>query len=286
MTTLQSGAVNELEVIKKTASGYILTNGREEIFLDQEERTTKEFETGEYIQVFVYKDENGCWAATTNIPNVQIGKYGWAKVVSVKLELGVFVDIGINQNILVSKDDLPRLMEIWPKEGDQLFITLRTDKRGKLFGRLATDSVMKKGAVPAPQDVFNQNIQGIVYRLLKVGSFLITAEGYVGFIHESQRKREPRLGELVYGRVIDVKEDGSINVSLLPRKHESIDEDAKTIFAFLESRGGAMPYSDKSHPEDIQARFQMSKAAFKRALGRLMKENQVYQEDGWTYIKK
>jgi uncharacterized protein len=286
MTTLQSGAVNELEVIKKTASGYILTNGREEIFLDQEERTTKEFETGEYIQVFVYKDENGCWAATTNIPNVQIGKYGWAKVVSVKLELGVFVDIGINQNILVSKDDLPRLMEIWPKEGDQLFITLRTDKRGKLFGRLATDSVMKKGAVPAPHDVFNQNIQGIVYRLLKVGSFLITAEGYVGFIHESQRKREPRLGELVYGRVIDVKEDGSINVSLLPRKHESIDEDAKTIFAFLESRGGAMPYSDKSHPEDIQARFQMSKAAFKRALGRLMKENQVYQEDGWTYIKK
>jgi uncharacterized protein len=286
MTTLQSGAVNELEVIKKTASGYILTNGREEIFLDQEERTTKEFETGEYIQVFVYKDENGCWAATTNIPNVQIGKYGWAKVVSVKLELGVFVDIGINQNILVSKDDLPRLMEIWPKEGDQLFITLRTDKRGKLFGRLATDSVMKKEAVPAPQDVFNQNIQGIVYRLLKVGSFLITAEGYVGFIHESQRKREPRLGELVYGRVIDVKEDGSINVSLLPRKHESIDEDAKTIFAFLESRGGAMPYSDKSHPEDIQARFQMSKAAFKRALGRLMKENQVYQEDGWTYIKK
>jgi uncharacterized protein len=286
MSTLQSGAVNELKILKKTASGYILTNGREEILLDQEEVITKEFELGDYIQVFVYKDENGRWAAATNIPNVQIGKYGWAKVVSVKQDLGVFVDIGINQYVLVSKNDLPRFMEIWPKEGDQLFITLRTDKRGKLFGRLATESVMRREAVPAPKDLFNKNIQGIVYRLLKVGSFLITAEGYLGFIHESQRKREPRLGELVYGRIIDVKEDGTINVSLLPRKHESIDEDAKTIFAFLESRGGAMPYSDDSRPEDIQERFNMSKAAFKRALGRLMKENQVYQEDGWTYIKK
>ncbi len=46
-----------------------------------------------------------------------------------------------------------------------------------------------------------------------------------------------------------------------------------------------MPYGDKSDPEDIQARFHMSKAAFKRALGRLMKENKVYQQDGWTYIK-
>jgi predicted RNA-binding protein (virulence factor B family) len=54
----------------------------------------------------------------------------------------------------------------------------------------------------------------------------------------------------------------------------------------MESRGGAMPYSDKSDPDDIKARFNMSKAAFKRALGRLMKENKVYQEAGWTYFTK
>jgi uncharacterized protein len=30
----------------------------------------------------------------------------------------------------------------------------------------------------------------------------------------------------------------------------------------------------------------MSKAAFKRALGRLMKEGKVYQENGWTYKKE
>ena len=39
----------------------------------------------------------------------------------------------------------------------------------------------------------------------------------------------------------------------------------------MEERGGAMPFWDKSHPEDIKERFNMSKAAFKRALGKLMK---------------
>ncbi|MBE3571292.1 MAG: hypothetical protein IMW92_14725, partial [Bacillales bacterium] len=111
-------------------------------------------------------------------------------------------------------------------------------------------------------------------------------EGFKGFIHESQREKEPRLGEKVEGRIIDVKVDGSINVSLLGRKQEKLDEDAERIFAFLQSRNGAMPYSDKSIPEDIMERFNLSKGAFKRALGRLMKDGKIYQEEGWTYIKK
>ncbi|MBD5026291.1 hypothetical protein GUF51_16570, partial [Xanthomonas citri pv. citri] len=45
-------------------------------------------------------------------------------------------------------------------------------------------------------------------------------------------------------------------------------------------------YSDKSQPDDIRERFNMSKAAFKRALGHLMKNGKVYQENGWTYEKK
>jgi hypothetical protein len=47
-----------------------------------------------------------------------------------------------------------------------------------------------------------------------------------------------------------------------------------------------MPFWDKSSPEDIKERFNMSKAAFKRALGKLMKEEKIYQEEGWTYFKK
>jgi predicted RNA-binding protein (virulence factor B family) len=58
------------------------------------------------------------------------------------------------------------------------------------------------------------------------------------------------------------------------------------IYDYLVSRNGAMPFNDKSMPEDIQERFQLSKGAFKRALGKLLKEGKIYQEGVWTYLKK
>lgn len=95
---------------------------------------------------------------------------------------------------------------------------------------------------------------------------------------------EPRLGEEVEVRVIAVKEDSSLNGSLLPRKHERLGQDAEAVFAYLQSVGGKMPFGDKSAPEEITEMFHMSKGAFKRALGTLMKAGKVKQQDGWTEI--
>src|SRR5699024_930497 len=109
-------------------------------------------------------------------------------------------------------------------------------------------------------------------------------EDYRGFIHHTERKEEPRLGELVSGRVIEVKEDGTINASLRPYKKESQLEDADAILAYLEDSKGIIPFSDKSDPDDIRGTFGISKAAFKRALGKLMKDGKVKQRNGNTYM--
>jgi predicted RNA-binding protein (virulence factor B family) len=94
------------------------------------------------------------------------------------------------------------------------------------------------------------------------------------------------LGQRIEGRIVDVKDDGTVNISLLPRKHEAQGSDAYVIMEYLISRNGAMPYWDKSMPEDIEDRFKMSKGAFKRAIGKLMKDGKVYQDKGWTYLKQ
>jgi predicted RNA-binding protein (virulence factor B family) len=285
MNRLLPGSVVTLRVKKKVPYGYWLTNGKEEVFLQGKE-ATKELVVNEAVEVFVFRDRQERLAATMTMPKVTNERYDWVEVVEVVPKLGVFVNIGISKDVLVSIDDLPPLKELWPQLGDQLYCSLKTDKRGRLLAKLATEEVMNSIAVRATETEFNKNIRGRIYRLIKAGSFMISDVGYLGFIHESERREEPRLGQFVEGRIIGVKEDGTVNVSLLPRKHESIDEDAEKIYQYMESRGGAMPYSDKSDPDDIQARFNMSKAAFKRALGRLMKENKVYQEDGWTYFTK
>ena len=65
-----------------------------------------------------------------------------------------------------------------------------------------------------------------------------------------------------------------------------MDTDAETILTMLTERGGKMPYSDDTSAEVIKAKFQLSKSAFKRALGRLMKSGKIEQKDGWTHLKK
>lgn len=163
---------------------------------------------------------------------------------------------------------------------------LKVTNRGRMFAKPAPEDIISELFTDASEDLMNKELTGTVYRLIASGSFVITDDGIRCFIHPSERKEEPRLGSRVTGRVIQVKEDGSVNLSLLPRKQDAMSVDAECILTYMRMRNGAMPYSDKSQPDDIRERFNMSKAAFKRALGHLMKNGKVYQENGWTYEKK
>ncbi|KKB36160.1 S1 RNA binding domain [Bacillus thermotolerans] len=285
MSDLQAGTIVTLDVKNEAPFGWFLTDGEESVLLHQSE-TTEAFDPDEPVEVFLYQDHQGRLAATMNMPVITQDTYGWVEVVGVKRELGVFVSIGLTKDVLVSEDDLPLIQFVWPDVGDRLYCTLKLDRKGRLFAKPATEDVMEEQFTKATRKDFNKDVIGTVYRATKAGSFAITEEGYRGFIHPSQRKDEPRLGQKVEGRVIDVKEDGSVNISLLARRQEAQVDDAEKVYRYLLQRGGAMPYSDKSFPEEIEKRFSMSKGAFKRALGKLMKEKKVYQEEGWTYQVK
>lgn len=285
MTTLEAGTVQTLQVAREAAFGYFLSDGHEDVLLHSRE-ITEEFDSGQPQTVFLYQDHQGRLSATMTIPTVQMGVYDWAPVVEVRPRLGAFVSIGISKDILVSKDDLPELDSLWPVKGDRLYCTLKIDKKGRLFGELATEDVIRDIVTPATKEDFNKNITGTAYRLLKVGTFIVTEENFLGFVHESERKQEPRLGQKVDGRIIDIKEDGSVNVSLLGRTYEILGDDATNLYHYMEKHNGEMPYWDKSDPEDIKEMFGISKAAFKRALGKLMKEGKVLQQEGRTTIKK
>ncbi len=282
MNALKSGEVVTLTVLEQQASKWILTNGVEELPLNASE-VTEPLTVGDRLEVFLFADRRGDLAATTAIPAFTQGEYGWARVLKVVEREGAFVDIGTSREVLVKAEDLPALKEVWPEPGDHLFMTLRTDRNGDLFGRLATEEKISELYEGAFEDMHNKNIQARPYRLLPIGTFLLGIEvPYRIFVHESERNVEPRLGQDVVVRIIDVKDDGSMNGSLLPRKHERLSNDAQQILNYIQDVGGKMPFGDKSSPEEVQEMFNMSKGAFKRALGTLMKAGKVKQQDGWT----
>lgn len=279
------GTIQTMNVDSKINSGYILKNSGIEALL-QDEETNVELEPGGKVNVFLYSDKRGRWIATLKLPRLHKNTYDWAEVKEVIPNLGAFVDIGISKEMLVSKDDLPLFESVWPAEGDMLYVTLGEDRKGRLLAIPANEDALMNVFEAATEKLYQQPVTGRVYHTSKEGTAIITEGNHRGFIHHSERKQEPRLGELVNGRVIEVKDDGSINVSLRPLKQYSIGDDAEAILKHLKENDGIIPFHDKSDPEDIRATFQISKAAFKRALGRLMKEGRIEQDSGNTYLKE
>ncbi|WP_318153024.1 CvfB family protein [Metabacillus arenae] len=282
---MKVGTIQTLTIDERADYGYFLTDGENRILLHNSE-VTENIEGNETVDVFIYIDHEERMAATMRKPIIDEDHHNWVEVVEVVDHLGAFVNIGLSKDALIASDHLPLFRQLWPQPGDKLLCTMRISKNGKYFAEPLKEEKVRQLVIKAEPALLNKDITGTVYRLIVEGSFLITEDGYKGFIHKSERKQEPRLGEKIQGRVIDVKEDGTLNVSLLPRKQEAIEPDAREILIYMESRGGAMPYWDKSSPDDIKERFGLSKAAFKRALGNLMKHGKVYQENGWTYFKK
>lgn len=281
---LHPGETARLTIKERGTSQWILTDGEAEVLMNVSEIEEGQ-EYGEEIEVFLYRNRQGGVSATPMIPHITQGVYGWAKVLKVSPREGAIVDIGTTREVYVDREDMPKIAELWPKQGDHLFMTIRTGRDGELFGRLATEDLVEEISVPAPDEVFNKDLKARPYRLLPVGTFLLTVpEMYRVFVHETERTEEPRLGEEVSVRIIDIKEDKTLNGSFLPRKQERLSDDAETLLAYLKEVGGRMPFTDKSSPDEIYEMFGMSKASFKRALGRLYKNRQIIQEDGWTSL--
>lgn len=284
MEKLQSGFTAEVEIIGQEGSRWILRGNEDDIMMNVSD-AEEDVQVGDFVHVFLYANRRGELTATMQMPSMTGDTFGWAKVIRVDDKEGVYVDIGSSFEVLVNGADMPQVRKLWPKQGDALYMTLRTDLGGGIFGRLATEERVLEQYTKAEPALYNANLTARSYRLLPVGSFMLTIpENHRIFIHNTEQEKEPRLGEEVAVRVIEVHDDGTLNGSMMPRVEERLSGDAEVLFNYLTDVGGRMPFTDKSSPDEIQEMFSMSKGAFKRALGRLMKERKITQEDGWTTL--
>ncbi|MFA9492623.1 S1 RNA-binding domain-containing protein [Streptococcus sp. E17BB] len=242
---------------------------------------------GEMITGFAYQDMTQKNRLTTLEQTATQTSYGWGQVTDFRKDLGVFVDTGLpDKQVVVSLDVLPELKELWPKKGDKLYVTLTVDKKDRLWALPAEQEVFQRLAGKAYDNMQNQQLRAIVYRLKLSGTFVYLPDNnMLGFIHPSERFTEPRLGEELSVRVIGFREvDRTLNLSLKPRSFEMLENDAQMILTYLQGQGGFMTLNDKSSPDEIKATFGISKGQFKKALGGLMKAGKIKQDAFGTEV--
>ncbi|ACB60098.1 conserved hypothetical protein [Exiguobacterium sibiricum 255-15] len=282
---LRAGQVVTLKVEREAEFGVFLSNGEEDILLHNNEQT-KKLELDEEVEVFLYQDNEGRLASSMTIPEASFEDYVKTTINGTRYNTGVFANIGIQKDVLVSLDDLPQRRTFWPEEGDQLYIRLKHDQKLRLLGDPAPYAYFNLRAKPAPEEWNNMDVEGLVFAQRDPGVNVWVNEQTIGFLHEQEMERWPRLGEVMKLRVTNVKPDGTVLLSARPRAHEAIDIDADLIMNHLLEHGGHMSYGDKTPPETIDEVFGLSKAAFKRALGRLLKDKKIEKHETGIRLTK
>lgn len=264
------GEMQTLKIVKTTDFGVYLGNDIEDQshkVLLPKRQVPPNPKIGHYVDVFIYKDSEDRLIATTTTPALTIGRLNVLPVKDVGT-IGAFLDWGLSKDLLLPFKEQTHRVNV----GDEVLVTLYIDKSNRLcatmkvYDYLSTDSPYQK----------DDTVTGIVYETSKeFGVFVAVDNQYSALIPQKEVFHPFTPGDRITARVTSVKEDGKLDLSIRKKVFLQMDEDSTIILQKLEEHQGFLPYHDKSDAEDIKQFFHLSKNAFKRAIGRLLKEGQI-----------
>jgi uncharacterized protein len=221
--------------------------------------------TGDAIRVFVHLDSEERPIATTREPKLTLGQVGFLTVTACT-EIGAFVDWGLGKELLVPFAEQARELVV----GERHPIGLYLDRSGRLAGTMYVNDLFGDRR-PVDRDEW---IEGEAWRNdPDIGLFAILERAFVGLVPASEPHGLQR-GQAARFRVAEVLPDGKLVLSLRRHAYQELADDAAGILAVL-ARPGTPPVSDRADPDTVRALFGLSKKAFKRAVGHLLKTGAV-----------
>lgn len=279
---IELGKMQTLKVLRWTTVGVFVGIGDEDDMggiLLPNKYIDENAKKGDEVEVFVYRDSEDRIIATNIKPPVQVGEIGYLKVKETG-SLGAFLEWGLEKDLLLPH----REQQERPQKGRSVLVALYVDKTDRLC---ATTYVEKYLEAKSPYNV-NDRVEGLVYRISDALGVLVAVDNrYMGLIPKQEAIGSFHKGDVVSCRVASVKDDGKLILSLKEKAHIQMDADSVMLLGVLKKRGGFLDLHDDSDPELIRNTLKMSKRAFKRAVGRLLKGKQIELSDkGITLIKE
>ena len=266
---MELGKKQTLKVLRKRENGVYLGESEEAEtgVLLPKKQVPEGTEPGDWLEVFLYKDSEDRLIATVNEPLLTLGELG-VLTVAETADIGAFLDWGLERDLF-----LPFKEQKWKvKKGEQVYVALYLDKSRRLCATMRVERYLKADS-PYKKD---DTVTGILYDINReLGGFVAVDGRYFGMIPAVELDRELKSGGTVEARVARVRDDGKLVLSVRKKAYKQMNIDAEAVYSLMEDYGGKLPFTDKSDSDLIRLETGLSKNAFKRAVGHLLKEGKI-----------
>lgn len=269
---LEIGKRMTLEIVREKEFGvYLAEPGvsaeKGETVLLPRKQVPPDAALGDPVDVFLYRDSRDRLIATTAVPKILLGETAVLTVRDVS-KIGAFLDMGLERDVL-----LPFKEQTHPvQKGEPCLVSLYVDRSGRLavtmkvYPHLKSDSPYKAG----------DEVNGIIFEINpEHGAFVAVDGRYHGMIPKRELFGGFHTGQEIRARVTRVREDGKLDLSARDKAYNQIFSDSELVLKTIREFDGCLPFNDKASPEVIAREFKLSKGAFKRAVGHLLREGKI-----------
>ncbi|MGL4307932.1 CvfB family protein [Cetobacterium sp. SF1] len=247
-------------------------DSNDNILLPNNELEGRELEVGDEVEVLIYKDSEDRLISTFRKTDVLVGTVAKLRVNDINPELGAFLEWGLNKELFLPNSQIEGDIEI----GAEVLVGVYEDSKNRLSATMRVYSYL----LPSNDYKKNDNVSGTVYRINpEIGIFVAVDDRYFGLIPKSECYKEYKIGDVVEARVTRVREDGKLDLAEKALAYVQMDEDAKLILEKMRILKSQFKFTDNSSPESIKDYFGISKKAFKRAMGSLLKAGKIAKDE-------
>ena len=280
---LRLGDYNTLRIVKTVDFGLYLDGGEEGEILLPQRYVTKDMHIGDEIEVFLYLDQEERPVATTERPYAKVGEFAYLEVAWVN-QFGAFLKWGLMKDLFCPFREQKKRME----QGHSYIVYIKVDEDS--YRLMATAKVEKYLSIPTINDLpslqHGAEVDILVWQKTDLGFKVIINNKFQGLIFENQIFQPLHSGMRLKAYVDHVRQDGKIDIVLQQTGRQQTLDFAEVLLRYLYENDGYCNLGDKSSAELIYDRFQVSKKAFKKAIGDLYRRRLiVIEEEGVRLVK-
>ena len=268
---IEIGKYNDLRIVAKNNDGLSLSDGDKEILLPYL-YVPKNAELGDNIKVFVFVNKDGNTIATTQNALGEVGDFAFLTATDATDD-GAFLDLGIGKDVYVPTREQKRSMV----KGASYAVYLYLDESNQ---RMLASSRLENYI---EEDDFDfeegDEVDLLITEKTDLGFNAIINNLNIGLLYHNELFSNLQPGERRNGWIKKVRVEGKIDLTLQPSGYGHILDTKDVIVKELRENGGKLPLGDKSTPEEVYDFFQVSKSAFKKAIGGLYKERIITVSD-------